>query len=109
MSALLKNFSQQTARPYNTGQSVSEQKLLFCTWRTGHRRIKAWIEGIKIPGLQLFLCCTQCLAKPLEMHDLASPQKPDRICDLRILHQPQDIIIGQPCLLFCCNHIRTTF
>jgi hypothetical protein len=43
------------------------------------------------------------------MHDLPGPQELDDIVDVRIVGQAQDVVIGDPGLLLCYNHIRTTF
>ena len=48
------------------------------------------------------------LTEPLEVDDLPLPEEPDRIADLRILDQPEDVVIGESCFLFWCDLVRTT-
>lgn len=59
----------------------------------------------------IFACIsTLCFTETLEMDYLSCPKETDGICNLRdIFHHPEDIIVSGACLLFCCNHIRTTF
>lgn len=53
--------------------------------------------------------CTLRFAEALEMHDLPGPQELDDVVDVRVVGQAQDVVIGDPGLLLCGNHIRTTF
>ena len=50
----------------------------------------------------------QRLTEALEVDDLPLPEEFDDIIDIRVIREPQDIIIRHPGLLLCCNHIRTT-
>ena len=49
------------------------------------------------------------LSKSLEMDDLPLSQITDRIADVRIFYNAEDIIISGPGFLFCCNCERTTY
>ena len=46
----------------------------------------------------------QRLAEALEMDDLPLPQKADRRQHIRIVHQPDDVVVGRARLLLC-RHI----
>ena len=39
------------------------------------------------------------LTKPLEVHDLPLPEKLDHIIHIRVVREPQDVVVGDPCLL----------
>ena len=49
------------------------------------------------------------LAKALKMDDFSLPQEFDGIIYIRVIAETQNVVIGRSSLLFCCNHIRTTF
>lgn len=65
--------------------------------------INLWIICVEILWISLILNAAQTFSKSLEMHDLTHPQETDRISHFRILHDPQDIVVGQTCLLLCCH------
>ncbi len=46
--------------------------------------------------------------KPLEMHDFPLPQIFNNLIDIRVIGNPENIVVRCPCFLFCCNHVRTT-
>ena len=68
---------------------------------TAHRSVKTWIESIKILGIKLILNRSERFAETLEMHNLTSAKETDRICYVRFLHEPEDVIIGAPGFLLC--------
>ena len=43
------------------------------------------------------------IAKPLEMYNFSCTQKLDWFPDVRIIHQSQDIVVGDTCFLLCCK------
>ena len=65
--------------------------------------INLWIICVEILWISLILNAAQAFSESLEMHDLTHPQETDRISHFRILHDPQDIVVGQTCLLLCCH------
>ena len=42
-----------------------------------------------------------CIAEALEMNYFAFAEEADRVGDVAVIAKSQDIIIGQPCFLFC--------
>ena len=48
----------------------------------------------------------QALAEALEMHHFPGPQELDDVVDVRIVAEPQDVIVGGAGLLFCCDDGR---
>lgn len=62
--------------------------------------VKTRVKRIEVFGVQAVLCNPQCISKTLEVDDLALPQEYDRIAHIRVVDQPQDIVIGQPGFLF---------
>ena len=71
--------------------------------------VEGRVDKIDILLAHAVLRKPQSLAEALEMHDLPGPQELDDIVDVRVVGQAQDVVIGDPGLLLCCNHIRTTF
>ena len=45
----------------------------------------------------------QALAEALEMHHFPGPQELDDVVDVRIIAEPQDVVVGGAGLLLCCE------
>ena len=73
------------------------------------QRIKLRVKSIEVFAVQLLLSNAQHFTEALEVDDFPLPQEFNWVAHIRVIHQPQDVVVGHPCLLFCCNHIRTTF
>lgn len=73
--------------------------------------VEGWISEIQIfTFLRHFLTRDlNCLAKTLEMDDFTFPQKANDITDIWVVREAKDIIIGDACLLLCCDLVRTTY
>lgn len=82
--------------------------LILVPFRRG-LLVKRRVHEIQVLLIHLLLSQPQPFAKALEMHDFPRPQELDDVVDVRIVGQTQDVVIGDPGLLLCCNHIRTTF
>ena len=54
--------------------------------------------------VQFFAEQLNCLSKSLEVYYLALPQEFDYIVDIRIITEPENIIIGYSCFLLWCDH-----
>lgn len=50
-----------------------------------------------------------CFAEPLEVDDFPLPEKADDIVHVRVIRQPQDVVVGYAGLLLWCDLVRTTF
>ena len=61
--------------------------------------VEGWIHKIHIFLVQLFPQQLDCLAKALEVDDFPLPQELDHVIYVRIIGQPQNIVIGDPCFL----------
>lgn len=48
-------------------------------------------------------------AETLEMHHLARPQEANHVVHIRVIRQPQDVVIRHPRLLLCCIGKSATF
>ena len=82
--------------------------LILVPFRRG-LLVKRRVHEIQVLLIHLLLSQPQPFAKALEMHDFPRPQELDDVVDVRIVGQTQDVVIGDPGLLLCGNHIRTTF
>ena len=49
-----------------------------------------------------------CIAEALEMDDLPLPQETDGVVHIRVVGQPQNVVIGEAGLLLWCDLVRTT-
>ncbi len=68
--------------------------------------IKFRVEGIEVLGNQLLLHQPEAFAEPLEVYDFAFPEETDGIADLRILYQPEDVVVCGAGLLLCCQILK---
>jgi len=62
--------------------------------------VKGRVEGVKILAVELICQQTQILAEALIVHDLARPEKAYRVDDIRVVAEPQDVVVGRSSLLF---------
>lgn len=49
------------------------------------------------------------LAEALEVDNLAFAQELQHVVDVRVIADPQQVVIGYAGLLLCCVFVRTTF
>ena len=68
--------------------------------------IDSRIHAVYIFLIQLFSEQLHSLAKTLEVYDLPLPEEFDHIVYIRVIGEPEDIIISDSCLLLCCELIR---
>ena len=62
--------------------------------------VKSRVTGVEISGLKLILYVPKGLAKALIVDNLPLTKKPDRFQNIRVIHQPNNVVIGGPSLLF---------
>lgn len=79
----------------------------------GQRRSGGSVEGgvgeVDVFGVHFLLAQAQAFSETLEVNDLPLPQKADDVVHVRVVGQTEDVVIGDPGLLFCCAFVRTTF
>ena len=61
--------------------------------------IKSGVHIVYVLLVQLFPEQLHCLAEPLEVNNFPFPEELDHIVHIRIVGQPQNIVIGNPSLL----------
>ena len=86
--------------------------LPFCHSGAGLRgggAVKGGVGKIDVFGIHLLLTQPQALAKALEVDDLPLPQEADDVVHIGIIAETQNVIVGDPGLLFWCDSVRTTF
>ena len=66
----------------------------------GMLHIEGRVHIVDVLLIQLFTQQLDCFAKPLEMNDFPFSQELDHIVYIRVITEPQDIIIGGAGLLF---------
>ena len=69
--------------------------------------VEGRVESIEVLGIQMILGYPEGFAEPLEVDDLPFTEEPDGVTDFRVFDQPEDVVVSEPCLLLCCDHIRT--
>lgn len=57
------------------------------------------IHEVYILSVQLLPQQLNSLPEPLEVDDLTLPEEADHIINIRIITEPQDVVIGYPCFL----------
>lgn len=67
---------------------------------------KCRIDCIKILGIQIILYNPKTLTESLEMHDFTLTKVTNRVTDIMVVYQAEDIVIGSTCLLLCCHIFR---
>ena len=50
-----------------------------------------------------------CFAEALEVDNFAFAQEFQHVVDVRVVADPQQVVIGYAGLLLCCAFVRTTF
>ena len=71
--------------------------------------IKTGVDEVHIFLVHTVLRQPQALAEALEVDHLPGPEEFDDIVDIGVIGQAQNVVIGDPGLLFCCDLVRTTF
>ena len=56
----------------------------------------------------MILYITQGFTETLEMNHFPLSEEADRIADLRVFDDAEDVIVGAPGFLFWCDLVRTT-
>ena len=67
--------------------------------------VKGWVQRVDILLVHLLPGQLQSLAEALEMHHFPGPQEFDDIVDIRVIAQPQDVVVGGAGLLLCCDGV----
>ena len=74
----------------------------------GSGAIESGVGEVDVLGVHLLLTQPQALAEALEVDDLPLPQEADDVVHVRVVAEPQDIVVGEAGLLFWCDSVRTT-
>ena len=56
--------------------------------------IEFWVEGVEVALVELVGEQPQVLAEPLIVNDFARTQKADRVLDVVVVGEPENIIVG---------------
>lgn len=68
--------------------------------------IKTRVISVEVLVVEVILNDTECIAEALEVDDLALAQEADRVGDVVIVAEAQDIVVGFSRLLLCCEVLR---
>ena len=71
--------------------------------------VEGRVDGVDVLLVELLLRHAQALAEALVVDDFSLAQEADDIVHIRVIGEAKDVVIGDPCLLFCCNDVRATF
>ena len=71
--------------------------------------VKGRVDQIDVFLVHPVLRQPQSLAEALEVDHLPGPEEFDDIVDIGVIGQAQNVVIGDPGLLLCCDRVRTTF
>ena len=70
--------------------------------------IKSRVEGVEILGVKVILGDAEGFTEPLEVDNLPLAEEADRIADLRVLDEAEDVVVGGAGFLLRCGLVRTT-
>ena len=62
--------------------------------------IEAGVDVVNVFLIKLFLGKAKAFAEALEVDNFTRPKEFDNIVDIGIIAEPEDVVIGYPCLLF---------
>ena len=71
--------------------------------------VEAGIDEVEVFLVHPVLGKPQPLAEALEVDHLPGPEEPDHIIHVRVVGEPENVVVGNAGLLLCCDLIRTTF
>ena len=89
--------------------SLSTLQSSLCLTGFLWANVYRWIVVVVVLCVQIILHDAQRVAEPLEMHDLSCPQELERLTDVRVVDQAEQVVVGRSGLLFWYDGIRTTF
>lgn len=87
----------------STLQSSLLQELLF------RSNVDCRVVCVVVLCVQIILHDAQRVSESLEMHDLPCPQELERLPDVRVVDQAEEVVVGGAGLLLWYDGIRTTF
>ena len=61
--------------------------------------VESGVAEVDVGGVHLFLAQADAFTEPLEVNDLPLPQEADYVVYIRVVGQPENVIVGEPCLL----------
>ena len=70
--------------------------------------VEAGVDGIEVLAVKLILGNSEGVGEPLVMHDLPLTQELDGIPHVGIIHQAENVIVGDASLLLCYYHVFAT-
>ena len=70
--------------------------------------VKLGIVGVVVACIQIFLYIAQCVAEALEVNDLALTQELDRVTNIGVVDQAQQVIVSCARFLLWCMADDTT-
>ena len=71
--------------------------------------VKGRIAGVEILGVKIILRDAEGIAEPLIVNYLAGAKELDRVVDVGIVRQAENIVVGGAGLLLCYYHVFAMF
>ena len=68
--------------------------------------VECGVHEVHVLLVQLLTQQLHCFAKTLEVDHFTLPKEFDDVIHVRIVGKTQNVIVGNPCFLFCCELIR---
>ena len=104
---LQKSKNPQSPRRRQTAER--EASIALTVGRSCSLAVKRRIDRIEIFGIQIVLRDADGIAKSLIMHELTLAQEFDRLADVGIVTQTQNVVVRRARLLLCYYHIFAMF
>lgn len=70
--------------------------------------VERGIARIEVLGVHFIGCKSKSLSKSLIMDNLTLTQEFNRITDVRVVDQTQNVVVGRPCFLLCYDFSKAT-
>ncbi len=70
--------------------------------------VEGGIDGVEIAGVHVLLRNAECITETLIVHKLALAQVAQRIADIGIVAQTDQVVVGDTRLLLCYYHVFAT-
>ncbi len=85
------------------------KSLFALTVRRGVTRfVEGRVDRVKVLGIEIILCNANGVAEALIVHELALAQEFDRLADVGVITQTQNVVVRRARLLLCYYHVFAT-
>ena len=103
---MAKNKNPQSPRRRQTAER--EASIALTVRRGATRFVEGRVDRVKILGIKIVLCDAKCVAETLIVHELTLAQEFDRLADVGVITQTQNVVVRCARFLLCYYHVFAT-